>query len=210
VSSLLTFLEIAGLLVVTPGPDIALVTRNALSRGRRAALLTAMGIETGLVVWTAASVLGLAALLAASALAFTVVKLAGAAYLVYLGLRTLLSLRGSATTAPSSSPSLAQGTVPEGSPFQQGLLSNLLNPKIAVFFTSLIPQFVTPGPSATLESLVLAGIFMSLGLVWLTAYALVASTAGHVLRQPPVKRLLDAITGTVLVGFGVRLATESR
>ena len=98
----------------------------------------------------------------------------------------------------------------ESSPFQQGLLSNLLNPKIAVFFTSLIPQFVTTGPSVTLESLVLAGIFMSLGLAWLTAYALIASTAGRVLRQPLIKRLLDAITGTVLVGFGVRLATESR
>ena len=157
-SSLLVFLAVAGLLVVTPSPDMALVTRNALGRGRRAALLTALGIETGLLVWTGASVLGLAALLAASAFAFTAVKLAGAAYLVYLGLRTLLSLRGSATTAPSSRPSPAEATIAEGSPFQQGLLSNLLNPTIAVFFTSLIPQFVMPGPSATLESLALAGI----------------------------------------------------
>ena len=141
-SSLPVFLAVAGLLVVTPGPDMALVTRNALGRGRRAALLTALGIEAGLLVWTGASVLGLAALLATSALAFTAVKLAGAAYLVYLGLRTVLSLRGSATTAPSSRPSLAQATIAEGSPFQQGLLS----------VTSSIPQSRSSSPASSPSS----------------------------------------------------------
>ena len=170
--SLLAFIAVAIVIIVTPGPDMALITRNALVHGRRAALFTALGIMVGLMVWTAASVVGLVALLATSAVAFTVVKLAGAGYLVYLGIRTVLSLRDS-PSGVSATPSAA----PKGSPFRQGLLTNLLNPKIAVLFTSLIPQFVSPGPSATLESVLLAAIFATLGLVWLTTYALVASAA---------------------------------
>lgn len=204
--SLPAFIAIAVLLVVTPGPDMALVTRNALAHGRGAALMTALGIMLGLAAWTAASVLGLAALLATSTLAFTVVKLAGAAYLVYLGIRTLLGLRH---TAPETA-SVTSEMRSTAAPFREGLLSNLLNPKIAVFFTSLIPQFVSPGPSATLESVVLAAIFAGIGLTWLSAYAVMASAAAGWLRRPRVKRTLDAVTGIVLVGFGVRLATEPR
>jgi len=131
---------------------------------------------------------------------------AGAAYLVYLGIRTLLPLRSSEPEEPSPS----QGAAAEGSPFRQGLLTNLLNPKIAVMFTSLIPQFVSPGPSATLESVALAGIFATLGLIWLASYAIVASAAAGWLLRPRVKRALAAVTGAVLVGLGVRLATEPR
>ena len=201
--SLLPFVAVAILIIITPGPDMAIVTRNALIHGRRAAFWTALGITVGLAAWTAASVVGLLALLAASAEAFTVVKLAGAAYLVYLGMRTLLSLRGPQEDAPSA-------TARIGSPFRQGLLSNLLNPKIAVLFTSLIPQFVTPGPSATLQSVLLAGIFASLGLLWLGAYALVATAAADRMRRPSVRRAINAVTGIVLVALGARLATESR
>jgi threonine/homoserine/homoserine lactone efflux protein len=159
----------------------------------------------GLLAWTAASVIGLVALLATSSAAFTVVKLAGAAYLVYLGIRTLLSLR-----TPRAEESPPRSAIAMGSPFRQGLLTNLLNPKIAVLFTSLIPQFVSPGPSATLQSLFLAGVFSTIGLAWLVSYALLASAAAGWLRRPRVKRVLNAVTGVVLVGLGVRLATESR
>lgn len=199
------FIAVALLITITPGPDMAIVTRNALSHGRRAALFTALGIMVGLLAWTAASVIGLVALLAASAEAFTVVKLAGAAYLVYLGIRTLLSLRGSdREEAPPPS------SAPAGSPFRQGLLTNLLNPKIAVLFTSLIPQFVSPGPAATLQSLVLAGVFIALGLMWIVSYAILASAAAGWLRRPTFNRVLSAVTGVVLVGLGLRLATETR
>jgi threonine/homoserine/homoserine lactone efflux protein len=203
--NLLPFTAVAILIILTPGPDMALMTRNALVGGRRAALFTGLGITVGLLVWTAASVIGLVAVLAASAVAFTVVKLAGAVYLVYLGIRTLLSLRD----APADE---AQPSVPRalGSPFRQGLLTNLLNPKIAVLFTSLIPQFVEPGPSATFQSLLLATVFVSLGLVWLVTYALLATAFADTLRRPAFKRALSAITGVVLVGLGLRLATESR
>lgn len=199
------FIVVAILITITPGPDMAIVTRNALRGGRRAALLTAFGIMVGLLGWTAASVIGLVALLATSAVAFTIVKLAGAAYLVYLGIRTLLSLRG-----PREEESPATAAVPMGSPFRQGLLTNLLNPKIAVLFTSLIPQFVSPGPSATLQSLFLAGVFLTIGLAWLIFFALLASAAAGWLRRPTIKRVLNAVTGVVLVGLGLRLATESR
>jgi threonine/homoserine/homoserine lactone efflux protein len=203
-SALVAYLAIAGLLVITPGPDMALVTKNALTRGSRAALATAFGIEAGLLVWTGASVLGIAALLRASATAFTVVKLAGAAYLVYLGVTAFLSLRPTKEEKP-----VAPGpriVITQGSPFRQGLLSNVFNPKIAVFFTSLIPQFVTPGPSATAESVLLAGIFIGMGLVWLTSYAFIASTASAVLRRPAITKALAVLTGCVLIGFGLRLA----
>jgi threonine/homoserine/homoserine lactone efflux protein len=202
--SLLAFIAVAVVIIITPGPDMALITRNALLHGRRAALFTALGIMVGLMVWTAASVVGLVALLATSAVAFTVVKFAGAAYLVYLGIRTLLSLRDSPPHG-----SAAPGAAPKGSPFRQGMLTNLLNPKIAVLFTSLIPQFVAPGPSATLDSVLLAAIFTGLGLVWLTAYALFASAAAEWLRRPLIRRVVTAVTGAIMVGLGLRLATES-
>jgi threonine/homoserine/homoserine lactone efflux protein len=197
------FIAVAVVIVITPGPDMAIVTRNAIAHGRAAALWAGIGITTGLLVWTAASVAGLAALLASSAEAFTIVKWIGAVYLVYLGARTLLSLwRGSAD--------LPAGIGRHGgvSPFRQGLLSNLLNPKIAALFTSLIPQFVSPGPSAAVESVLLAGIFAGIGLVWLVSYALVASAASAALVRPRVRATMAAITGTVLVALGLRLALD--
>ena len=203
------FLAVAVLLVVTPGVDMALVSKNALLHGRRVALLTALGINAGIVVWTAAAALGVAALIRASATAFTVLKLAGAAYLVYLGLQAIWqSRRGRRADDDGGAPEPVTRRPGPPSGFRQGVLSNLLNPKIAVFFTSLIPQFVSPGESVLLSSLALGAIFNLLGVVWLVAFALLVSRAGGLLRRPPVKRALDRVTGMVLVAFGVRLATE--
>jgi threonine/homoserine/homoserine lactone efflux protein len=201
------FVAVAALLVVTPGVDMALVSKNALLHGRRVALLTALGINAGIVVWTAAAALGVAALIRASATAFTVLKLAGAAYLVYLGLQTIwLSRRGHRRNGGADDPGARRLGPPSG--FRQGLLSNLANPKIAVFFTSFIPQFVSPGQSVVLNSLALGAIFNLLGVVWLVVFALLVSRAGGLLRRPKVKAALDRLTGLVLVGLGVRLATE--
>jgi RhtB (resistance to homoserine/threonine) family protein len=205
VSNALAYTLVAALLVITPGPDTALVTRNALALGRRGALMTALGVEAGLLVWSATSVVGLAAVLAASAMAFTLVKLAGAAYLVYLGVRSLLALRDKGIRSPAPG---AQ-RIRAGAAFRHGVLSNLLNPKIAVFFTSIIPQFVVPGPSAWLDSALLAGIYVLLCLVWLVTYSLLASLASDFLAQERVKKTLAGVTGLVCVGFGLRLATET-
>lgn len=198
---LLPFLAVALVVVVTPGVDMALVTRNALVGGRRAALATALGINLGILFWSVAAALGLAAVLASSTEAFTAVKLAGAAYLVWLGIQALRS-RGSGH-ATVGGPAALRG------PFRQGLASNLLNPKIAVFFTGLLPQFVGDGAGAA-ELLVLGALFNLMGVLWLSAYGLAVARGRAVFGRPRVRRALDRVTGVVLIGLGVRLALEAR
>ena len=204
VGDLVAFIGVVAVIVVLPGPDMALVLQNGLARGRRAAVETALGINAGLLVWAVAAALGIAALLHASAPAFTLLKLAGAAYLVWLGLRALNEAwRGTADArrAPARR---------RTSPFRQGLLSNLLNPKIALVFTTLIPQFVDAGDPAVAQTLLLAAIFIAMGLVWLTSYALLVAKVGALLKRSAVRRVLNAVTGTVLTALGVRLAFTDR
>jgi threonine/homoserine/homoserine lactone efflux protein len=203
VADLLAFVGVVAVIVVVPGPDMALVLQNGIVRGRRAAVETALGINAGLLVWAVAAALGIAALLHASAPAFTAVKLAGAAYLVWLGLHAL----GAAWRGRDDVSTVRART---RSPFRQGLLSNLLNPKIALVFTTLIPQFVRPGEAVALQTLLLAAIFICMGLIWLTSYALLVARLGALLKRPGVRRLLNAITGTVLTAFGLRLAFARR
>ncbi len=206
VQELLAFAGLALVVIVLPGPDMALVLRNGLGFGRRAAVETALGINAGLLVWALAAALGIAALLHASAYAFTALKLAGAAYLVLLGMRALLDAwRGAATLSVPGHQSR-----PARSPFRQGLLSNVLNPKIALVFTTLIPQFVEPDEPAVARTILLAGIFIAMGLAWLTTYALLVARAGDILRRPSVRRAVNAVVGTVLTAFGIRLAFERR
>jgi threonine/homoserine/homoserine lactone efflux protein len=195
---LLPFLAVSAIVVVTPGVDMALVTKNALLHGRRAARATALGVNLGIFIWTLAAALGLAAVIAASAAAFTAIKLAGAVYLVYLGVRTLLGSHEPVATAQ------------RGNAFRQGLASNLLNPKIAVFFTSLLPQFVDAQHAQPQDLLLLGVLFNCLGVVWLLTYAALAARGRDLLRRPRVKRALDRVSGVALVGLGVRLAFERR
>ena len=193
----------AVVVVITPGVDMALVTKNALVHGRRQALATAFGINLGITVWTIAAALGVAAAVEASAEAFTVIKFAGALYLVYLGAQALRSARrGHAGVAVTGSALTMAGAL------RQGLVSNLLNPKIAVFFTSLLPQFIEHG---TLSALLLLGsLFNVMGVLWLTSCALLAARGRAFLQRPRVKRALDYLSGAVLVGLGLRLALERR
>src|SRR5687768_13135504 len=148
-AQVLAFCGVALVLAVTPGPDMALVLRNSLRAGRRAAFRTVAGISVGLIGWGLASAFGVAAVLAASSTVFTALKIAGGVYLLYLGIQTLRGLKrneslgGSATRAP-------------GSPFRQGLVTNLLNPKLAVFFTTLLPQFISPEDPYVARALLLA------------------------------------------------------
>jgi threonine/homoserine/homoserine lactone efflux protein len=159
-----------------------------------------------LLVWAVATALGLAALLYASAPAFTLVKLAGAAYLVWLGLHALGgALRWTSDASAERFPRRLRT-----SSFRQGLVSNLLNPKIALVFTTLIPQFVDARDPALAQTLLLAAIFIVMGLVWLTSYALLVARLGALLKRSAVRRTLNAVTGTVLTGLGVRLALERR
>ncbi len=192
-SHLAAFFGLAAIVIVTPGPDTALTVRNTLVGGRVNGVRTALGVATGQSVWTLAASAGVAALVAASQPLFTAVRVAGAAYLVWLGISTIRGSRHNVLRTP------------RGGGYRQGLLSNLGNPKMVVFFTSLLPQFGTG--FAELSALGLA--FCAMTLVWLSLYAVAVARAGRVLLRARVRRALDALTGTVLVAFGARLATEA-
>jgi threonine/homoserine/homoserine lactone efflux protein len=194
------FLGISALVIVTPGQDTALTIRNALLGGRRAGIYTAVGVSGGQAVWALATSAGLAALIVAFEPAFVALKLAGAAFLVYLGVHALLrAIRGRPPEAMSGRSELGARLA-----LRQGLLSNLGNPKMAVFFTSLLPQF----GSSFASLLALGLLFCSLTLIWLSAYAVAVAKAGDVLRRPVIRRVFDAVLGAVLVALGVRLAAD--
>jgi threonine/homoserine/homoserine lactone efflux protein len=197
------FFGISVLVIVTPGQDTALTIRNSLLGGRRPGILTALGVSAGQAAWALATSAGLAALILAFEPAFVALKLAGAAFLVYLGAQALLAaLRGSPVERRAT-----RGALTANAAFRQGVLSNLGNPKMAVFFTSLLPQF---GAESFAGLLALGLIFSSMTFVWLTAYAVVVARAGDVLRRPAIRRIFDAVLGVVLVALGLRLATDRR
>jgi threonine/homoserine/homoserine lactone efflux protein len=207
----IAFLGVSALVIVTPGQDTALTIRNSLVGGRRAGVFTAVGVAAGQAVWALAASAGLIALLRASEPAFLALKLAGSAYLVFLGAQMLWSAlsrsKGSSKSLPSrSSPRNLRPPVA----FRQGLISNLGNPKMAVFFTSLLPQFAVADQGSFGPLLLLGLVFCSMTLAWLSAYAVVVDKAGDVLRRPSIRRVVDGVTGTVLVGLGLRLASEHR
>ena len=187
------FLAVSALVIVTPGQDTALTIRNTLARGRRGGVHTAAGVALGQLVWALAASAGLVALLHAWEPAFLALRIAGAAYLVHLG---LTALRSAFTRARN--PSAVR---------DEGLLSNLGNPKMAVFFTSLLPQFAPHGSFAALFAL--GAVFCALTLAWLSGYALAVSRASELLRRSRVWRAIEALTGAVLVALGIRVAAET-
>jgi len=199
VRELVAFLGVSALVIVTPGQDTALTIRNTLLGGRAAGVCTAVGVSVGQATWTVCTAVGIGALLVASEPAFLALKLAGAAYLIYLGVQALLHRGGASALALG-------GGVTSRDALRQGVLSNIGNPKMLVFFTSLLPQFA----SSFAGLLGLGLTFCTMTLVWLTAYSLVVTQAGALLRRARVRRALEAATGTVLIALGLRLATERR
>jgi RhtB (resistance to homoserine/threonine) family protein len=204
----LLFLGVAALVIVVPGPDTAVVTKNILVHGRRAGFGTSIGVSAGIAVWTLAAAVGVASLVRASAVAFTVLKLIGALYLIWLGLQALRAARHTGSAARLSSASTSPMSARGG--FRQGLLSDLANPKIGIFFTSLLPQFVDPGHPVLLPFLALGAVFVVMTVVWLSAYCLIAARAAETLQRPRVKAAMDRVTGCVLIALGVRVAIERR
>lgn len=206
----LAFIGVAALLTITPGADMAVVTRITLVHGKRAAWLASLGIVTGLLCWALASTMGLAALLHASATAYTGFRVVGAAYLIWLGIQSLRGAHGRAghggvQDVPAVVPAADIGGT---AAYRQGLLSNLLNPKVGVFYSTFLPQFIAPGDPVVATSLLLAGIHIIMGVVWLFAYAAMVARAGDVLRRPRVRIQMERLTGAVLVAFGLRLSLE--
>jgi threonine/homoserine/homoserine lactone efflux protein len=201
-SQLAVFLAVAALLTITPGADMALVTRQTVTRGQRAAAYTILGICAGCLAHATASALGVSAIIARSARAFEVMKLVGAGYLVYLGVRALVGNRNIRAVADTAAvPSRA---------FQQGCLTNLLNPKVALFYLTFLPQFVVPGRSVLAQSITLGVIHVLMGLVWLMLFAAGIDRFSRVFGSPVVRRRIERFTGVVLIGFGIRLALARR
>ncbi len=206
------FLALAALLTILPGADMALVTRSTLAGGRRAASFTTLGIGLGCLVHATASALGISAILATSATAFMVVKSVGAAYLVYVGARGIIETWRHRTAEPTLDVSGARQArhLDARRAFSEGLLTNVLNPKVAIFYLTLLPQFIEPSGPVLLQSLALALIHIVMGLMWLTAYAWFIHQFAAVLNRPAVKHALERVTGAVLIALGLRLAWERR
>jgi threonine/homoserine/homoserine lactone efflux protein len=196
-AQLAAFLGVAAVVIATPGQDTALTIRNTLLGGRRGGVATAAGVVSGQLVWAFAASAGLSALLLASAPVFTAIRVAGAVYLVLLGIQSVVTAVRRRRRV--------EGRVPRRqAPYRQGVLSNLGNPKMAVFFTSLLPQF----GSSFGGMLALGLLFALLTLSWLSAYALAVAKASGLLQRSPVRRALDAVTGLALVALGLRVATD--
>jgi threonine/homoserine/homoserine lactone efflux protein len=211
-ASLLAFIPVALLLTLIPGADTALVTRNALAGGMRAARWTILGICTGCLIHATASALGLSAILATSARAYEIVKYVGAVYLVWIGVQGIRHARNDRSADPSTALGMtaAESKSRSGHPFTQGFLTNILNPKVALFYLTFLPQFIPAGAPILRTSLLLAMIHNALGFAWLSIYARFVDRLRVALTRPVVKAWLERVTGGALVLLGARLAWSRR
>lgn len=214
---LLSYMAAVSVFIIMPGLDFAIVLRNAITGGRAAARAAGAGIAAGLLCWTLAVAVGLGAVLAASATAYMVIKIAGIAYLAYLGGRSLWSAIRPTRPEQTATPTLVARQSPTSDvatshslvhkAFREGLLTNLFNPKVALTFLALMPQFLPTQPSMT--GLGLLGVVTAgLALAWFQVVAYVVGSLQHVFSRSRVRRTMDAVTGTILLGFGIRLATD--
>lgn len=204
---LAAFLGVVAVMAVLPGPDMALEIRNGIAGGRRAALLTGFGFAIGLTIWALATVLGLAALLAALPGAFTAVRIAGAVYLAWLGARSLYgALTGEERAGRLS---LAARERVESHPrdwLRQGIVSNLLNPKVALLFVTLLPQFVASGEGRTGATAILAAALVLISLAWWTLFAFAVGTISPWLARPAIRRAVQGLAGLILIALALRVA----
>lgn len=207
--AVLSFALVAGLLTLVPGIDTSLVLRGALTRGRSSAFATAAGVCTGALVWGVAAAAGASALLAASDIAYRALTIAGAAYLAWLGASLIWK---SITSGPPHAAGIGGARLPGGRPLWRawltGAATNLLNPKVGVFYIATIPQFIPDGAIPIVMGLLLAGIHAALSLVWFTVIIVGTGFASTWLRNQQAVRVIDRITGIALIGFGARLALD--
>lgn len=202
----LLFALMSFLLIILPGPDTALVAKNTLLCQRIGGIKTSLGILCALMIHTMAAVLGLSAILVKSAILFSIIKYAGAAYLIYLGIQILWALikKDESPEMELSTKSLAEKT----SCFKQGFLSDLLNPKVAVIFLSFFPQFVKPGNDTFIPFLIMGITFTVISAVWLFIYIYLIHYISDFMKRPMAKKIIEGITGAVIIGFGLKLALE--
>jgi RhtB (resistance to homoserine/threonine) family protein len=206
---MIAFIGIASVLVITPGADTMLVLRSVLGRGREAGLLTVAGITAGCVIHATLSALGLSLIVMRSAEVFTIIKWAGALYLTWLGAQSVWHAAAGRIAAANLAPAARPANWASRS-FNEGFLTNVLNPKVAIFYLAFLPQFVRAGDNVLATYLLLAGIHMLLGGVWLGALTLAIDTLRKPLTDGRVRRWLEGVTGAALMALGARLAVERR
>lgn len=199
-NGILGFAVMVGLLTLTPGLDTALILRTSLMSGRRPAWGVVAGIQAGTLSWGVVAAVGLSTLLAASQVAYEVLRWAGVAYLVWMGVRMLL-LRGSSSSVEAQEGGFLVG-------FRRGLTTNLLNPKVGAFYVAVLPQFIPADAPHAAMGLLLASVHVAEGLLWSAVLIAFTALVGGALRKPAVRRWLDRVTGIVIVGFGIRLAVQ--
>jgi threonine/homoserine/homoserine lactone efflux protein len=202
---LAVFLGVAIVVTLTPGPATALVVRSALRGGRRSALLTTLGNSVGVLAWGVASALGVSALIASSEVAFLVLKVGGAIVLVWLGVQSFRRSRRGESPAERNR---EDAWSPRA--FRDGLVTCLANPKLAIFFVALFPQFLERGHSNVTTGLAMAGLIVALDLVWYSVLALAVTRLRRLFVDGPWQHRLERVTGSVMVGLGLRLGLESR
>jgi threonine/homoserine/homoserine lactone efflux protein len=203
-TALVTFACAAALIVLLPGPDTLVVVRNLIRGGRRSAALTVIGVLSGLTVWVTAAALGLAALLRASRDGYTALRLVGAVYLIWLGVHSLRAR--AATRNEMQLPEAPRRLV--GTGYRAGLATDLLNPKVGVFFVSFLPGFVPAGHAVGPTSLIFGAIFVVETAMYFAILLTLAARVTKWMSEPRVRRRLDRVTGLVLIGFGLRIASE--
>lgn len=208
--ALVAFAGVAALLTIVPGVDTALTLRAGLADGARAGVVTGLGVCCGVLVWGVAGALGVSALLQYAAAALTAIRLAGAAYLLWLAAKFLRSaLRGSAASAVAAAGAERASAVPLWTHWRRGFLCNVLNPKVGVFYLAVLPQFLVPGVPPAAMGVSLALVHAAEGLIWTLFLVGFTGLAGRWLRSPAAQRTVDGVTGTVLGAFGVAVAAEA-
>ncbi|MBX9956161.1 LysE family translocator [Peribacillus simplex] len=200
------FIIMCILLIILPGPDTAIATRNTVTVGISGGFKTMFGTCCALLIHTSAAVFGLSAIIVKSALLFSIFKYVGAVYLVYLGFKTLWGLRNKQVAAAAETS--VKIKYENQSCFKQGFLTNLLNPKVAVFFLTFLPQFVNPGNDTFLPFLLMGMTYTVLTALWFVFYIYLLNQISAFMKKPRTQAIFEGITGTVLIGFGIKLALE--
>ncbi|KOS66387.1 amino acid transporter LysE [Lysinibacillus contaminans] len=203
------FLIMCILLIILPGPDTAIATKNTLTVGRKGGLQTIIGSCCGLLIHTLAAVIGLSAIIVKSAYVFAILKYVGAVYLCYLGIKTLWALKSLSTErVEENDEALPDNKYDSHSCFKQGFLTNITNPKVAVFFLTFLPQFVDGTVNTFLPFLMMGIMYTALTAMWFIFYVYLLDKISAFMKKPKTKTVIEGLTGTILIGFGIKLALE--
>ncbi len=207
-TQLISFLIAILLLTLTPGADTMLVIRNVLRGGKKDGVFTTFGICMGLFVHATLSACGISMILVKSAVLFNIVKTIGALYLIWLGIKSIYGAVKNNQQSKGDNVSVKKESVSFLISFREGVLSNVLNPKTAVFYMAFLPQFINPGDPVFLKSIFLTGIHFIMGIIWLVSLSIFLNQIKEFLEKSIVKRVMESLTGTILIGFGIKLGLE--